>query len=231
MSRGIAIARIAAAPIAIAIAYVAADQSASRSARHPERGRPVAEQPGDERVGGREQHEVPQRERRRPAAPSPPARPPGTSVAAPVNATNATSSVATRTSERSSVGQAPVRGDDPLLEAERPVDEERRRGERGHEPDPDRDEVDRAEAADRRDGRQDQRLDRDAVLRRRARRAWPSTWSAPSSVAASSSPATSHVSGPSSRPGQPDDRDDDERQVAPGGRDLAGERSGSRRGW
>ena len=213
MSRGIAIARIAAdrnprsrpSPPTTAMA----DGHVEAAAR-----RPV----GGERVGGREQGEV-GRLSGGTGSPKPPARPPSTNVPAPAKATNAKQR---RDQHAPTVGrQGPIRGHDPLLEGGRPIDS----AVAPSAAKPGRSARGRSRRA---------RLDHPATAGRisdsiRTPRSassastWPSTWSAPTKRRRQQEPATSHVAGPSEQPSQPDDDNDDQGQVATGGGHLAGD--------
>ncbi len=97
-----------------------------------------------------------------PSAPPDWARPPGTIAATPVNARNATSSNVTSSDVRSSVVSAAMPWLIRLSSSSVRSTMNQVTAEGRDEPQPERDEPDRAEAGDRRDRRQDDRLDRDA---------------------------------------------------------------------
>ena len=155
----------------------------SRSCRHPQRGRPVAEQPGDDRVGTGQEEQVARRPgAARPRRVHPPARP---ERAAPRRRTRRTRRAASRrgpTIDPPASAPCRRRGSAPRGRSVRSTRNAVAasagtiRSPIGHQPD-------RAEAADRGDRRQDERLDRDAVLRRRARRAGREPGAMPNSVA------------------------------------------------
>ena len=123
--------------------------------------RPVAEQEGDRPPSATARASRSPSGSGPPAAPSVPgwARPPGTVAATPTKARNATSRVVTRTAVRP-VSSRPSRdGQDARLEGQAAGHDEPGQEQRRREPQAERHEADGADAGDRGDGRQDERLD------------------------------------------------------------------------
>ena len=150
-------ARSAAAPMAMAAAYVSADQSASRTPVTRSDADAVAEETGDQRVAGRQQDQV-----RLGQCPT------GLGETAGHHRGHAGERQEGHEQQRDQQGRPVVGREpspaavDPGLEGERSVDDEVGHAEGRDEPQPERDEPDGTEAGDRRDGRQDDRLDRHA---------------------------------------------------------------------